>query len=82
MRGVALTVATVCFILMLLQVWHMWIEYQKIALTTEQAYKKGFEAGRSSAMASVPKVCTAWWFGEDAKERHKQAVEAYCKGTK
>lgn len=45
-----------------------------------QAYKDGYSAGVASV--SVPKQCVDWWFGNDNKDRHKQAQKAYCKGKK
>lgn len=58
----------------------VWTKYEEVMLTTEQAYQKGFEAGKASV--STPKVCVAWWFGADTKLRHEQAAKAYCKGQK
>lgn len=46
----------------------------------EDTYAKGFADGVKSF--SVPKVCTAWWFDTNSKERHEQARLAYCKGKK
>ena len=49
-------------------------------LEHKEVYNKGFEAGKLSVTKSQAQACTAWWFGSDTKERHQQAVEAYCKG--
>ena len=58
----------------------IWVRYESIAISTKEAYAKGFKDGKASV--STPKACVAWWFEEDAKIRHQQAVQAYCKGVK
>lgn len=58
----------------------IWVRYENIAISTKEAYAEGFKDGKASV--STPKACVAWWFGEDAKIRHQQAVQAYCKGVK
>ncbi len=58
----------------------IWVRYENIAISTKEAYAEGFKDGKDSV--STPKVCVAWWFGQDAKLRHQQAVQAYCKGVK
>ena len=58
----------------------IWVRYENIAISTKEAYAEGFKDGKNSV--SSAKVCVAWWFGEDAKIRHEQAVKAYCKGAK
>ena len=82
MKGVALTVALICTLLVTLTAGHIWIQYSNAMLTNQQAYEKGFKDGKRSAHEDTPKLCVAWWFQEDAKLRHQQAVEAYCKGKK
>ena len=80
MKSVASLAVAVCFIAALLIVIEVWQQYKNIAVTTKEAYALGYAAGKSSV--STPKVCVAWWFGEDARIRHQQAVQAYCKGVK
>lgn len=80
MKSVASLAVAVCFIAALLIVIEVWQQYKNIAITTKEAYALGYAAGKASV--STPKGCVAWWFGEDAKIRHQQAVQAYCKGVK
>ena len=80
MKSVASLAVAVCFIAALLIVIEVWQQYKNIAITTKEAYALGYAAGKASV--STPKGCVAWWFGEDAKIRHQQAVQAYCKGAK
>lgn len=49
-------------------------------LSSQQSYLDGFEAGKAAIMQSIPETCTAWWFKEDPKNRHKQIRAAFCKG--
>ena len=65
-----------------LAVVNLTVRLDKAAITAEQAYKKGYADGKQESTISTPKACVAWWFGEDAKLRHQQAVQAYCKGVK
>ena len=58
----------------------IWVRYENIAISTQEAYAEGFKDGKDSV--SSAKACVAWWFGQDAKLRHQQAVQAYCKGVK
>lgn len=58
----------------------IWMRYEKIAISTEEAYAKGFEDGKASI--SIPKVCVAWWFSMEPKLRHEQAEKAYCRGVR
>ena len=44
----------------------------------EAAKAQGFQEGVQSV--NIPKKCTAWWFGENSKEKQEQARLAYCKG--
>ena len=80
MKSVASLAVAVCFIAALLAGVEVWQQYRNIAITAQEAYDLGYAAGKDSV--SIPKVCVAWWFGEDAKLRHQQAVQAYCKGVK
>lgn len=80
MKAVAGLAIAICFIAALLTGIEMWQQYRDIAITAQKAYALGYEAGKASV--STPKACVAWWFGEDAKIRHQQAVQAYCKGAK
>ena len=58
----------------------IWVRYENIAISTKEAYAKGFKDGKDSI--SSAKVCVAWWFDTNPKLRHEQAVKAYCKGIK
>ena len=78
MRNEAVLAGAAAAIVLALVGVNAYMRYERIMLTAKEAYAKGYEAGK--AAVSTPKVCTAWWFGEDAKVRHAQAVEAYCKG--
>ena len=80
MRNEAALAGAAAAIVLALVGANAYMRYERIMLTAKEAYQKGYEAGK--AAVSTPKVCTAWWFGEDAKVRHAQAVEAYCKGRK
>ena len=80
MKEVTALVMAACFIAALLIGIEVWQQYRSIAITAQKAYALGYEAGKASV--STPKACVAWWFGEDAKIRHQQAVQAYCKGAK
>ena len=80
MKSVAGLVIAVCFIAALLAGIEVWQQYRNIAITAQKAYDLGYVAGKDSV--STPKACVAWWFGQDAKLRHQQAVQAYCKGVK
>ena len=80
MKSVAGLVIAVCFIVALLAGIEMRQQYRNIAITAQEAYALGYAAGKASV--STPKACVAWWFGEDAKIRHQQAVQAYCKGAR
>lgn len=80
MRNEAVLAGAAAAIVLALVGANAYMRYERIMLTAKEAYAKGYEAGK--AAVSTPKVCTAWWFGEDAKARHAQAVEAYCKGRK
>lgn len=82
MRTVSLLALSVALLVASLVAVTFWSKYEKMALTTAQAYKQGFEAGKLSVAKSQAQACTAWWFGSDTKERHQQAVEAYCKGKR
>lgn len=82
MKAAALLVAVVCFLLASLQVGEIWRQYKAVAVTAELAYSRGYAAGKAANTEALPKVCTAWWFGEDTKARHQQAKLAYCKGSK
>lgn len=82
MKGVTLTVALICTLLVTLTAGHIWLQYTKVMMTNQQAYEKGFRDGKRNAHEATPKLCVAWWFQGDAKLRHQQAVEAYCKGKK
>ena len=80
MKSVTGLAIAVCFIAALLTGVEVWQQYRGIAITAQKAYDLGYTAGRDSV--STPKACVAWWFGEDAKLRHQQAFQAYCKGVK
>ena len=80
MKSVTGLVIVVCFIVALLTGIEVWQQYRDIAITAQKAYDLGYAAGKDSV--STPKACVAWWFGQDAKLRHQQAVQAYCKGVK
>ena len=80
MRNEAVLAGAAAVIVLALVGANAYMRYERTMLTAKEAYQKGYEAGK--AAVSTPKVCTAWWFGEDAKVRHAQAVEAYCKGRK
>ncbi len=49
-----------------------------MAAKLEAAKAQGFQEGVQSV--NIPKKCTAWWFGENSKEKQEQARSAYCKG--
>ena len=49
-----------------------------MAAKLEAAKAQGFQEGVQSV--NIPKKCTAWWFGENSKEKQEQARLAYCKG--
>lgn len=80
MKDAAILAGVIGAVVLALTGINAYMRYERIMLTAKEAYAKGYEAGK--AAVSTPKVCTAWWFGEDAKVRHAQAVEAYCKGRK
>ena len=80
MKAAANLAIAICFIAALLVGIEVWQQYRSIAITAQKAYDLGYEAGKASV--STPKACVTWWFGEDAKIRHQQAVQAYCKGAK
>ena len=80
MKSVWYTVMTACFILMLLMVGRTVLKFEQTAFTAKDAYAKGYEAGKKAAVDSLPKACVTWWFGDDARQRHREAVQAYCKG--
>ena len=80
MKSVTGLVIAACFITALLTGIEVWQQYRNIAITAQKAYDLGYAAGKDSV--STPKACVAWWFGQDAKLRHQQAVQAYCKGAK
>lgn len=48
-----------------------------MAAKLEAAKAQGFQEGVQSV--NIPKKCTAWWFGENSKEKQEQARLAYCK---
>ena len=48
-----------------------------MAAKLEAAKAQGFQEGVQSV--NIPKKCTAWWFGENSKEKQEQAQLAYCK---
>ena len=80
MKSVTGLAIAVCFIAALLAGIEVWQQYRNIAITAQKAYDLGYAAGKDSV--STPKACVAWLFGQDAKLRHQQAVQAYCKGVK
>lgn len=80
MRDAAVLAGVIGVVVLTLAGVNVYMRHEKTAMTAKEAYALGFADGK--AAVSTPKVCTAWWFGEDAKVRHAQAVEAYCKGRK
>ena len=54
------------------------VEKDTMAAKLEAAKAQGVQEGVQSV--NIPKKCTAWWFGENSKEKQEQARLAYCKG--
>ena len=80
MRAYAPLISAIAITLAALVSVTIWVRYENIAISTKEAYAKGFKDGKDSV--SSAKVCVAWWFDTNPKLRHEQAVKAYCKGVK
>ncbi len=51
------------------------VEKDTMAAKLEAAKAQGFQEGVQSV--NIPKKCTAWWFGENSKEKQKNLLTAY-----
>ena len=80
MKDAAILAGVIGAVVLALTDINAYMRYEKTAITAQKAYDLGYAAGKDSV--STPKACVAWWFGQDAKLRHQQAVQAYCKGVK
>lgn len=82
MRNIFYITLSAGVVISTLAIGNLAVRLDKAALTAQQMYAKGYEDGKKANIISIPKACVTWWFGEETKVRHKQAVEAYCKGSK